>query len=95
MAPPINACEVGVGVGVARSGVRVGVARSGVGVGVARSGVAVGTSPNNPGIPVGAGVDSGVGKSSEPGAGVSGKPLVGGVGVSGKPSKPEWVGCWC
>ena len=79
MAPPINACEVGVGVGVARSG---------VGVGVARSGVAVGTSPNKPGIPVGAGVDSGVGKSSEPGAGVSGKPLVGGVGVSGKPSKP-------
>ena len=54
-------------------------------VGVARSGVGEGINPNKPGIPVGAGVDSGVGKSSEPGVGVSGKPLEPGVGVSGKP----------
>jgi hypothetical protein len=58
------------------------------GVGVASSGVGVGISPNRPGIPVGAGVDSGVGKPSEPGVGVSGKPSEPGVGVSGKPSKP-------
>ena len=55
----INALMLGVGVGVARSGVGVGVARSGVGVGVARSGVGEGINPNKPGIPVGAGVDSG------------------------------------